>query len=150
MMLFQIEEPDGSPLDEPTGPGASVGVDLTGATGRVAIAVGGNAEMLASRDPPERETAAAAILLLLRGLAERALGRPVTHAVVVVPPLGESARQALTTAAAAGGITVTRLLAPDEAAALAPGAAPDFAALYGAAIAAEDDAFTAQQHQLQP
>jgi len=47
----------------------------------------------------------------------------VTHAVIVVPP-PTRASQALVTSAAADGITVTRLLEPDAAAALAPSARP--------------------------
>ena len=156
-MLFQIEEPDGSPIDEPEGPGAAVGIDLTGPHGAVAIAVGGNAEILNARDGSEgpevkglrdgsgaflaKPTAAA--LLALRGRAERALARPVTHAVVAAEaPLDEAARQSLTEAAAASELTVTRILTRAEAMALGAGAA---SAAHGAAIAAEDDAFTAQR-----
>src|SRR5258707_50698 len=94
-MLFQIEEPDGSPLGEPEGAGVAIGVDLAGPHAMVAVAVGGNAEMLPAHDgPPGLETSAlrgargefdpaavTAALLALRGRAERALGRPVTHAV---------------------------------------------------------------------
>src|SRR5258708_23431607 len=92
VMLFQIEEPDGSPVDAPDGPGAAVGIDLVAAHAAVAVAVGGNAEALDSRDgslgpstAPLRDpagrfdgAAVAAALLALRGRAERALGRPVT------------------------------------------------------------------------
>jgi hypothetical protein len=149
MMLFQIEEPDGSPLDAAEGPGAFVGIDLSGPSGRVAIAVGGNAEELMPRDPalagtPAEAAAPAAVLAQLRSIAERALGRPVTHVVIVAPPLDESARQALMNDAAGCGLTVSRLLDPIAATALAPASAPDLAALHGAAIAAEDDGFAAQ------
>src|SRR5258708_234461 len=75
-MLFQIEEPDGTPLDEPDGPGAAIGVDLAGARGAVAIAVGGNAEILTARDgAPGPETT------VLRD----ALGRIVLAVAAAVP-----------------------------------------------------------------
>ena len=92
--LFQIEEPDGSPLD-PTGPGAAVGIGIekTGRAlkGAVAFAVGGNAEILPSGDG-ERLLAGgdlAELMLGLRSRAEKQLARPVTHAVVMVPPIEE-------------------------------------------------------------
>ncbi len=156
-MLFQIEEPDGTPIGEPEGPGAAVGIDLSGAHGIVAIAIGGNAEILTAGDGSEgpetkglrdasgvfqpRPTAMA--LLALRGRAERALARPVTHAVIAVAaPLDAAARHLLTEAAAASELVVTRILTGAEAIALASGAA---SAVHGAAIAAEDDAFAAQR-----
>jgi hypothetical protein len=109
-MLFQIEEPDGSPLDA-EGPGVAVGIDFSNAAAGVAVAVGGNAQLLA---PPAGvggpDTAAlrdgtggfledpcAAALMALRGLAERALSRPVTHAVLVVPGMPSPARSAALT-----------------------------------------------------
>ncbi len=69
MKLFQIEEPDGSPL-EPDGPGMAVGIELSPAKGAaVAVAVGGNAELLAGADgatrlalPDLRDAAALATL----------------------------------------------------------------------------------------
>jgi hypothetical protein len=75
--LFQIEEPDGTPL-EAEGPGAAVGMALGDGVAAVAIAVGGNAELLA-RIPlgDVSET-----LMQLRGQAEKMLARPVTHAVI--------------------------------------------------------------------
>ncbi|MDB5407855.1 MAG: hypothetical protein JWL84_2767 [Rhodospirillales bacterium] len=153
-MLFQIEEPDGSPLDA-EGPGVAVGIDLSGARAGVAVAIGGNAEALVSPDGasgPEtsslRDAAGAYLeepctkaLQALRGLAERALSRPVTHVVLVVPvALGSAGGATLTAAATASGLVVTRVLTPAEAAGLAGVAAP-LGALYGAAIAAEDDSF---------
>jgi Hsp70 protein len=159
-MLFQIEEPDGTPIDEDGGPGAAVGIDLAGARGAVAIALGGNAEILAARDGSEgpemkglREASGhfvleptKAALLALRGRAERALTRPVTHAVIAIAaPLDPAIRQSLAAAAAASELIVTRILTDSEATALAPGAAPALAIAHGAAIAAEDDAFTAAQ-----
>jgi hypothetical protein len=75
--LFQIEEPDGTPADA-EGPGAAIGIALAGGVGVVAIAVGGNAELLAQLPLGEPvET-----LLQLRGQAEKILARPVTHAVI--------------------------------------------------------------------
>ena len=71
MKLFQIEEPDGSPL-EPDGPGVAVGIELSPAKGAaVAVAVGGNAELLTDADgvaraalPDLRDAAALGALLL--------------------------------------------------------------------------------------
>jgi hypothetical protein len=159
-MLFQIEEPDGTPIDEDGGPGAAVGIDLAGSRGAVAIALGGNAEILAARDGSEGpdmkglrevsghfvlETTKAA-LLALRGCAERALARPVTHAVIAIgAPLDPAIRQSLDAAAAASELIVSRVLTDSEATALAPGAAPAVAVAHGAAIAAEDEAFAAVQ-----
>jgi hypothetical protein len=157
-MLFQIEEPDGSPIGEPDGPGAAVGIDLAAPHALVAVAVGGNAEVLAARDgSPGPETAplrgrsgrfdpaaAMAALLALRGCAERALGRPVTHVVIAIGgPLDAAESAALSEAAAASGLAVTRILTADEAAALGGGAGSAAAVVHGAAIAAEDDAAAA-------
>jgi hypothetical protein len=94
LKLFQIEEPDGSPLD-PTGPGAAVGVGIRKAgrtlEGAVAFAVGGNAEILPSGDGERvlQSGDLAELLLGLRACAEKQLARPVTHAVVMVPPIEE-------------------------------------------------------------
>lgn len=157
-MLFQIEEPDGSPIGEPDGPGAAVGIDLAAPRARVAFAVGGNAEVLVSGDGsagPEtgslrdgdgrlEPAATGATLLALRGCAERALGRPVTHAVIAVSaPLDAADSATLSEAAAASGLVVTRILAASAAAALAEDAGPNAAVVHGAAIAAEDDAAAA-------
>ena len=92
--LFQIEEPDGSPLD-PSGPGAAVGIAVVKAghslQGAVAIAVGGNAEILPSTDGERVLDSGdlAELLLGLRSRAEKQLSRPVTHAVVMAPPIEE-------------------------------------------------------------
>ncbi len=138
-MLFQIEEPDGSPLAA-EGPGAAIGIDLSGLLGRIAVSVGGNAELLAVADPPATaplrdrdggyrlETLAAA-LLALRAVAERALARPVTHAAIILAePADAVAEAVLAAAAAASGLVVTRRL-------------PAAAGVLGAALAAEDDAY---------
>ncbi len=152
-MLFQIEEPDGAPLGEPEGAGVAIGIDLASPRAVVAVAVGGNAEILPARDgAPGPETSAlrgaggkfdpsavAAALLALRGRAERALGRPVPHAVIAVAaPLDAAGRALLISAGAASGLQVTRVLAAEEAVELGGSAAN--AAAHGAAIAAEDDA----------
>jgi hypothetical protein len=152
-MLFQIEEPDGSPVGEPEGAGVAIGVDLAGPRAMVAVAVGGNAEILSAPDgSPGPETSAlrgagggfdppavATALLTLRGRAERALGRPVTHAVIAVAaPLDAAGRALLISAGAVSGLQVTRVLAAEEAVELGGSAAN--AAAHGAAIAAEDDA----------
>jgi hypothetical protein len=124
MKLFQIEEPDGSPLDS-DGPGAAVGIALTkgaqGFEGAVAIAVGGNAEILPAPDGARSLSQAdlAALLLGLRSQAEKQLSRPVTHAVVSLPPIEEGP---LTVAAGEASLTVLQTLdagtKPLEAAAL--------------------------------
>jgi len=152
-MLFQIKEPDGSPLGEPEGPGVAIGVDLAGARAMVAVAVGGNAEILPGRDDaPGHEIsglrgaggqfepeAVTAVLLALRGRAERALGRPVTHAVIAIAaPLEAAARTLIISAAGVSGLQVTRVLTAAEASELGAGATD--AVVHGAAIAAEDDA----------
>jgi Hsp70 protein len=148
MKLFQIEEPDGTPL-ESDGPGAAVGIELSAVAGSaVAIAVGGNAELLPGADGTARIAASgledaqavAALLLLLRERAEKALARPVTHAVVALAVPGERARAATSAAAAAAGLVVLRLVESREAAMRAPGALAADAAVLGAAIQAEDDA----------
>jgi hypothetical protein len=141
MKLFQIEEPEGAPL-ESDGPGAAVGIEIAaGAIGRVAIAVGGNAEILPGADGArslgiEPATAAAELLLGLRSRAEKQIARPVTHVVIAADELID--RAAIASAAAAAGLIILRLMTRGEAAALARGAAPEEAAVLGAAIAAED------------
>ncbi len=149
MKLFQIEEPDGSPL-EAEGTGAAIGIELSAAKGAtVAAAIGGNAEVLrgaggAARLPAVALGDAAALGQLLQALrerAEKALARPVTHAVVALEPSLDAGREAvLGTAATAAGLTLLRLIESDAAARLAPGAAAADAAALGAAIQAEDDA----------
>jgi hypothetical protein len=87
------------------------------------------------------------MLLHLRGISERALARPVTHAVIAIaPPVDPAIRQSLALAAAAADLVATRTLLASEAAALVSGAPPAHAAAHGAAIAAEDDALHAAQH----
>jgi hypothetical protein len=137
MKLFQIEEPDGAPVD-PDAPGVAVGIDIApGGVGSVAIAVGGNAEILPDADgsralslAPHRE-----LLLGLRGRVEKQLARPVTHAVIAVDPPDAAA---IAEAALAAGIIVLGVLSRTDAAALQRGAAAEEAAVLGAAKRAED------------
>jgi hypothetical protein len=135
MKLFQIEEPDGSPAD-PDRPGVAVGIHVGGAAAEVAVAVGGNPAMLYDRegfeidlstpplnDPPE---AWRSLFESARLRAERALGRPVTHAVLAAPAnLQPVALDHLTAAARAAGLEVLRVLGSD---AVPPGEAPALAA----------------------
>ncbi len=134
--LFQIEEPDGSPLD-PSGPGAAVGIGIRKAgaalQGAVAFAVGGNAEILPGSDGERVLDGAelAALLLGLRSRAEKQLARPVTHAVVMVPSIEQGP---LAPAAEKAGLTL--LDSPD------PGTKSLEGATLEAAAMAEDLAIT--------
>jgi hypothetical protein len=149
MKLFQIEEPDGA-IGEAEGPGAAVGIDIDARSGgAVAVALGGNAEILPGDDGARRleaagaihadgrfdETALVALLLGLRARAERQLARPVTHAVIAART-GDDA--VLARAAAAAGLGLLRLIERDAAARRAGTAAPMDAAALGAALEAED------------
>jgi hypothetical protein len=147
MKLFQIEEPDGPPLDA-EGPGVAVGIELSPRKGAaVAVAVGGNAELLPGADGAPRlalplpgdQAALGALLLALRERAEKALARPVTHAVVASDALDAAARQALDAAAVTAGVVLLRVVPAAEAAARAPGATAADAPALGAAIQAEED-----------
>lgn len=135
MKLFQIEEPEGAPL-ESDGPGAAVGIDLGPASAAVAIALGGNAEILPGADGGRRLPCGdlTPTLLALRSRAEKQIARPVTHAVIAAD--GESA--AIEAAARGAGLTILRLIKRAEAARLG-GSGEDAAAL-GAALRAEEDA----------
>jgi hypothetical protein len=138
--LFQIEEPDGSPADANL-PGAAIGVDASGAVAEAAFSVGGNAVMLNERGEfarilpvPGTAATAAAWRALFEGVrlrAERALARPVTHAVVVLGVSPPGIADTLHAVAAAAGIEILRLLAAGE---LSGGDAPALAA----ALLAED------------
>jgi hypothetical protein len=141
MKLFQIEEPDGTPIGD--APGVAVGIELSATKGAaVAVAVGGNAELLPGADGGGRIALAAldeatlgAVMLELRARAEKALARPVTHAVVAAERA--PAQDALAVAAAAAGLTLLGLVDAATAASLAPQGGAD-AAVLGAAIRAED------------
>ena len=137
MKLFQIEEPDGSPLDSAEGPGAAVGIDLAGA---VAVAMGGNAEVLVGRDGLAWSAPASLgeLLPALKARAEQALARPVTHAVVVADKADAATRAAVSKAGAPIGLAILRLMTRAEAAALAKHARGREAAVLGAAIRAEE------------
>jgi hypothetical protein len=125
--LFQIEEPEGGPTD-PTVPGAAIGIDLSGVAAVVATAVGGNAVILDDRDGFEQSLPVAGLdgtdtewRELIEGSrlrAERALARPVTHAVVVLPATSGPALAAnIRAAAEQAGVAVLRLVGPAELAA---------------------------------
>ena len=148
MKLFQIEEPDGAPF-EAEGPGVAVGIELSPGKGAaIAVAVGSNAELLPGADglarlalpKPDDAAALGALMLALRERAEKALARPVTHAVVASDALDAAARQALDAAAQTAGVVLLRVVATAEAAAHAPGATAADAPALGAAIQAEEDA----------
>jgi hypothetical protein len=139
--LFQIEEPDGSPAD-PTAPGAAIGIDASGTEIEVAFSIGGNAVVLADREGYGRAlaipdpTAATAqwqeLFEAARIRAERALARPVSHAVIVLAAAVDADRSTkLCEAAEVAGLSVLRLI---------PGAAPspEESAVLAAAILAED------------
>lgn len=141
MKLFQIEEPDGRSTD-PTAPGAAVGIDAAGTNIEVAFSVGGNALVLADREGSERAlpapNAAAAVVHWQESFeearirAERALTRPVTHAVIVLAAAADAATaNRLQEAAEAAGLGVLRFAAKAE---LPAGMSPAVAA----AVLAED------------
>jgi hypothetical protein len=121
--LFQIEEPEGGPAD-PDAPGAAIGLDASGAEVKVAFAVGGNAIVLEHREGFERAlpvpAAAAppvewrAAFEAARARAERALSRPVTHAVILLArqPGGDEEGR-LREAAELAGLSVLRFVATD-------------------------------------
>ena len=136
MKLFQIEEPEGAPLSA-DGPGAAVGIDIATPSAAVAVALAGNAEILAGTDGGRRLEAAgqelASVLLALRARAEKQLARPVTHAVIATAD--GHANASLDAAAKAAGLIVLRVVTRREAAGVDDGA--DAAAL-GAARLAED------------
>ena len=141
MKLFQIEEPDGGPTD-PNEAGAAIGIDAGGVRAEVAFSVGGNALMLDDRAGFEQALPVPAIVAptaewqnLFEGArlrAERALARPVTHAVVVlaVTPDADAAER-LRQAAERAGLEVLRLVGRSE---LPAGATP---ALVAAILAEE-------------
>jgi hypothetical protein len=137
MKLFQIEEPEGGAVD-PDAPGAAVGIDIADSLARVAIAVGGNAEILPGDEGNRALDIAGhsldALIIELRARAERQLARPVTHVVIA----SDAAPDAVERAASAAGIAVLRVLTRQDAAALAKGAPVEEATAHGAARAAEE------------
>jgi hypothetical protein len=121
--LFQIEEPDGSPVD-PDAPGAAIGIDLTGAYAEVAVAVGGNAAILTDREGfaldlaiPGFEASADDWQRLFEGArlrAERALAQPATHAVVALAaPIAPAIAERLGRATEAAGLKLLEFMAAD-------------------------------------
>ncbi|MDE2229056.1 MAG: hypothetical protein KGL11_08460 [Alphaproteobacteria bacterium] len=136
MKLFQIEEPEGAPLSA-EGSGAAVGIDLAADSAAVAIALGGNAEILTGANGEQRldvtGQAPAEVLLALRARAEKQLARPVTHAVIAIEDTVGAA--ALAAAAQSAGFSILRVVTRREAA--AKDAGKDAVAL-GAARLAED------------
>ena len=135
MKLFQIEEPDGGSA-APDASGAAIGVDAGGNRVEVAFSVGGNALVLEDRQGFEQELPVPAIgagtaawQRLLEGArvrAERALARPVTHAVIVLTAVPEAgAARRLRQAAQRAGLEVLRLAGRGE---LSSGPTPALAA----------------------
>ena len=126
MKLFQIEEPDGSPADADL-PGAAIGIDAAGRAAEVAVAVGGNPAALADRDgwpldlavpvPSAPDEAWRHLFEGARLRAERALARPVSHAVLVAQPMPNAEIARLHAAADAAGIALLRIVAAGEIAA---------------------------------
>ncbi len=141
MKLFQIEEPEGGPTD-PDAPGAAIGIDATGELAEVAMSVGGNATIVADREGFETDLVVPAdgatfeqwqrLFEAARLRAERALARPVTHAVIAVPRSASEANAVtIVTAAEAAGLDVLRLISASDLAAQTPPA-------LAAAMLAED------------
>jgi hypothetical protein len=141
MKLFQIEEPDGGPVD-PNKAGAAIGIDAGGSRAEVAFSIGGNAVILDDRQGfeqmlpvPEAKAGVAAWQRLLEGArmrAERALARPVTHAVIVqADPSNANMATRLKQAAERAGLWILRIAGRAE---LPDGANPALAA----AVLAED------------
>jgi hypothetical protein len=139
--LFQIEEPDGSPVD-PDAPGLAIGIDISGARAEVAVAVGGNAVVIADREGfaldlpvPSPSASAAEWQHLFEGArlrAERSLAQPVTHAVLALAATPDAALAArLEAASAAAGLALLRLVTRE---AVGTGETP----AHAAAILAED------------
>ena len=142
MKLFQIEEPEGGPTD-PSAPGAAIGIDAAEAEAQVAFSVGGNAVVLVDREGFERAlpVPAAAVkaewqelLKAAKVRAERALARPVTHAVLVLAePPEANIVGGLHDAADEAGLALLRVVARSE---LPSGSDP----VLEAAVLAEDSA----------
>lgn len=135
MRLFQIEEPEGGPVD-PSAPGAAIGIDAAAAEAHVAYSVGGNAVVLADREGFERvlpvPARAAAkgewreLLEAAKVRAERALARPVTHAVIVLADAPEgNVASTLHEAAGEAGLGLQRIVPRSE---LPAGLEPSLAA----------------------
>lgn len=153
MKLFQIEEPNG-PVSGGEGiPGAAVGIDI--GRGWVAAAVGGNVEILNDHEVEGDERPDGwdlkarlddelieRLLKELRAYAERRLARPVTHAVIVLDSSEETARAAILRAAGQTNLAVLAFMNPTEAISrLSEESSPEDAVM-GAAIRAEEMAWS--------
>ena len=123
MKLFQIEEPDGSPVD-PDAPGAAIGIDASGAEAEIAFALGGNAVVLADREGFELSLPVPAqpngdwrrLFEGARLRAERALARPVTHAVIALrQPADPILLAVLHAAAAESGVKLLQVIGTEGA-----------------------------------
>src|ERR1051325_1490674 len=100
----------------PRSPRPAVGVDIGGARAEVALAVGGNAVVLADREdfPLDLAVPAAAATAddwqdLFEGVrlrAERALAQPVTHVVIAIAAPAEPALAERLTGAAGAAIAM--------------------------------------------
>jgi hypothetical protein len=138
--LFQIEEPGGGPVD-PEIPGAAIGIDAGGTEAEIAFAVGGNAVVVTDRPGFERRLSVPNATAgrerwqeLFEGArlrAERALSRPVDHAVVVIAATGEADLAKVRDGAEAAGLKLLRVVGRRE----LPGGT---AAALTAAMIAED------------
>ena len=124
MKLFQIEEPEGGPSD-PDAPGVAIGIDISRSEAEVALSVGGNAVVLSDREGFEQRLAVPNLDALAdqwldlfaraRVRAERAIARPVTHAVIVLAAAPDGTEAVLLTKAAEqAGLAVLRLAATAE------------------------------------
>ena len=124
MKLFQIEEPEGGPTD-PSSPGAAIGIDAAGAEAQVAFSVGGNPVVLVDREGSEQmlpvptvEAGRAEWRELFEATkvrAERALARPVTHAVLVLADAPKAdIVGALHDVAGEAGLALLRIIARPE------------------------------------
>jgi hypothetical protein len=115
----------GSPV-APDAPGVAIGIDIGGVAAEVAVAVGGNAVVLADREGfavdlrvPSPAAPAEVWQRLFEGArlrAERSLAQPVTHAVLVLASAPNAAAAArLLTASEAAGLTLLQFIARNAA-----------------------------------
>ncbi len=103
--LFQIEEPDGSQAAE-DGVGMAVGIEVSREHGvSVAASIGGNAELIVQPSgtgiAAADEAALADFLRAARAATEKAVARPVTHAILRLDGLDIADGVVLRAAAAA-------------------------------------------------
>jgi hypothetical protein len=117
LKLFQIEEPEGGPAD-PNVPGAAIGIDARSPIAEVAASVGGNADNLRGFDggrldvpsPTAAEKDWQRFFEVARFHAERALARPVTHAVISLDGAPDEAlERRLSRAAERAGLVLLRI-----------------------------------------